>query len=235
MTPAGEQLFQSLETGFGNLENGVEIITQLREEPRGTVRINASRQAIEFLLLPKLITLRNDYPGIEVEFIENNTFVDIVKERYDAGVRYGNTVDDGMISVRIGPNVQMAVVASPDFLQRYGQPSHPSKLVDFPCIGYRLSDGSSWPWEFNDGDRYIKHKPQGGWQFNDASTIIQAATLGCGLAYEAEDLMQEELRTGKLVKIFEQYCITFSGFHLYFPDRKVSNALRIIIEILKVR
>lgn len=234
MTPAGEQLFLSLEKGFGNLENGWELITQLREDPSGIVRINASRQAIESLLLPKLISLRNDYPRIELELVENNTFVDIVKERYDAGVRYGNTVDEGMVAVRIGPNVQMAVVASPEFLKKYGYPAHPCDLTRFPCIGYRISDGSAWSWEFNDGDRYIKHKPQGGWLFNDASTIIQAAVLGCGLAYEAEDLMQEELQSRKLIKIFEQYCTTFTGYHLYYPHRKVSTALRIIIETLKV-
>ncbi len=121
------------------------LLNQLREKPAGTVRINGSRQAIEQVLLPRLQSLRDAYPDIALELIENNTFVDIVKERYDAGVRYGSMVNEDMVSVRIGPDVPMRVVGSPNFSSAsMGSPHIPANSISIPCIGYRMSDGSPW-------------------------------------------------------------------------------------------
>lgn len=233
LTSAGEKLLRSLDQGFGQLENGWMLLNQLREKPAGTVRINGSRQAIEQVLLPRLQSLRDAYPDIALELIENNTFVDIVKERYDAGVRYGSMVNEDMVSVRIGPDVPMRVVGSPNFLRQHGIPAHPRELDKYPCIGYRMSDGSPWGWEMHDGDRLYRHNPAGGWVFSDAGTVIKAATLGVGLAYEAADLMQDELASGRLIPVLENYSHTFPGFHIYYPHRNVSSALRVIIDILR--
>ncbi|WP_264768550.1 LysR substrate-binding domain-containing protein, partial [Klebsiella pneumoniae] len=103
-----------------------------------------------------------------------------MKERYDAGVRYGSMVNEDMVSVRIGPDVPMRVVGSPNFLRQHGIPAHPRELDKYPCIGYRMSDGSPWGWEMHDGDRLYRHNPAGGWVFSDAGTVIKAATLGVG-------------------------------------------------------
>jgi DNA-binding transcriptional LysR family regulator len=220
LTSAGEKLLRSLDQGFGQLENGWMLLNQLREKPAGTVRINGSRQAIEQVLLPRLQSLRDAYPDIALELIENNTFVDIVKERYDAGVRYGSMVNEDMVSVRIGPDVPMRVVGSPNFLRQHGIPAHPRELDKYPCIGYRMSDGSPWGWEMHDGDRLYRHNPAGGWVFSDAGTVIKAATLGVGLAYEAADLMQDELASGRLIPVLENYSHTFPGFiSLSAPER----------------
>lgn len=234
LTAAGEQLYLTLEQGFGQVDSGWSMLHYLRETPNGTVRINASRQAIEHLLLPKLASFGQDYPEINLELIENNHFVDIIQDRFDAGVRYGNAVSDDMVATRIGPDVQMALVASSKFFSTHGIPTHPNDLRSYPCIGYQLSDGSAYQWDFHDGNRVIRHTPKCRWLFSDATTIIQAAKMGLGLAYEAEDLVRTELENGELVRVMQQYSHTFLGFHLYYPHRNVSPALRLVIQILKI-
>ena len=234
LTAAGERLYRLATQGFEQLESGWALMDYLRETPGGTVRINASRQAIEQVLLPKLAPFGQQYPDIRLALIENNQFVDIVQAQFDAGVRYGNTVADDMVAVRIGPDVQMALVATPEFFARHGQPRGLDDLGRFPSLGYQLSDGSVYAWEFKDGDRTIRHKPQVQWVFSDSATLVQAAELGLVLVYEAEDLMQPALQSGRLLRVLPQYSIGFTGFHLYYPHRQVSPALRLVVEALRI-
>ena len=236
VTEAGERLRQTISPNFDQIDNELSFLTKLRDTPAGTVRINASSHAIRHILLPKLNYLTQLYPDVNIELTANSGMVDIVAERFDAGVRFGSRVADGMIAVRIGQDVKMAVVATPQYFEKYGMPQTPQELTKYPCIGFRLTtQGGIYAWEFAKDGLEIKIKIQGQWVFNESYHIVDAVRLGVGLAYIPEELVQQDLEQGLLVKVLEAYSITFQGYHLYYPHRRQqAPALKLVIDTLRL-
>jgi DNA-binding transcriptional LysR family regulator len=234
LTQAGEQLFRSAQASFQSIDQGLAMLAHFRDTPSGTVRINASQHAIDKVLLPKLAIFRQRYPDIRLELMSESRFVDIIAEQFDAGIRLGSDVEEGMIAVRITPDMEMAAVATPEHFSRYGFPQSPTDLVVHPCIAYQFSDGSLYQWELWDEGKLLKHKPQGQWVFSDSYMEAAAAKLGLGLAYVPEELVAEDLERGNLIRVLKMYSHRFPGLHLYYPHRNVSPALRMVIETLKL-
>lgn len=234
LTQAGEQLYQTTESGFDALNMGLATLEHYRQTPSGTVRINASQHAIEKCLLPKLAIFKQRYPDIRLELMNENRFVDIIAERFDAGIRLGSVVSNGMIAVRITPDMEMAVVATPEHFRRYGFPQTPADLVTHPCIAYQFGDGSLYQWELAQDNKKITHRPQGQWVFSDSYMEAEAARSGLGLAYVPEELVRDDIRRGGLIRVMQQYSICLDGLFLYYPHRNVSPALRVVIDTLKI-
>lgn len=234
LTQAGEQLYRTVESGFDALDAGLATLEHYRQTPSGTVRINASQHAIDKVLLPKLAVFKQRYPDIKLELISESRFVDIIAERFDAGVRLGPEVSGGMVAVRITPDMEMAVVGAPDHFRRYGFPQTPEELKAHPCIAYQFADGSLYPWELNVDDKIITHAPQGQWAFADSYMEAKAARLGLGLAYVPEELVADDLANGTLIRVLQRYSLRMEGSFLYYPHRNVSPALRAVIDTLKI-
>lgn len=192
LTQAGEQLYHNVESGFDALDMGLATLAHYRQTPSGTVRINASQHAIDKVLLPKLAVFKQRYPDIRLELISESRFVDIIAQRFDAGVRLGPEVGSGMIAVRISPDMEMAVVGTPEHFRRYGFPQTPADLVAHPCIAYQFGDGSLYAWNLMWMAK-ITHPPQGQWAFADSYMEAKAARLGLGLAYVPEELITDDL------------------------------------------
>ncbi|MBP2835286.1 LysR family transcriptional regulator [Dickeya parazeae] len=234
LTQAGEQLYRTTLTGFDSLDLGLATLAHFRDTPSGTVRINASQHAIDKVLLPKLATFRLHYPDIRLELISESRFVNIIDERFDAGIRLGPEVHEGMIAVQITPDMEMVVVATPDHFRHYGFPQTPADLVVHPCIAYQFADGSLYQWELWQDGKPLRHKPQGQWVFSDSYMEAAAARLGLGLAYVPEELVTPDLEQGTLIRVLQRYSHRLAGLHLYYPHRNVSPALRMVIDALKL-
>ena len=235
-TEAGDKLRQTIGASFDHIDNELSLLSKLRDTPAGNVRINASHHAIRYVLLPKLKQLTQLYPDINIELTANNGMVDIVAERFDAGVRFGSRVAEGMIAVRISSDVKMVVVASPEYLALKGIPEKPQDLIQHNCIGYRLStQGGLYQWEFLVEGIETKIKVSGQWVFNDSELIADAVLAGEGIAYIPEELIQDSLLQGKLIKVLDEYAIAYPGFHLYYPHRRQqSPALKLVIDTLRI-
>ncbi|AFJ48672.1 LysR family transcriptional regulator [Shimwellia blattae] len=234
LTQAGEQLYRTTESGFNALDSGLATLAYYRNTPSGTVRINASQHAIDKILLPKLAVFKQRYPDIRLELISENRFVDIIAQRFDAGVRLGPEVGGGMVAVRITPDMEMAVVGTPDHFRRYGFPQTPADLVVHPCIAYQFADGSLYQWELSQNGKHITHHPQGQWALSDSYMEVAAARAGLGLAYVPEDLVAGDIAQGTLIRVLQRYSLKLEGSYLYYPHRNVSPALRAVIDTLKI-
>ncbi|ROP61747.1 LysR family transcriptional regulator [Enterobacter sp. BIGb0383] len=234
LTQAGEQLYQTTLSGFDALDSGLATLEHYRQTPSGTVRINASQHAIDKCLLPKLAVFKQRYPDIRLELMNESRFVDIIAERFDAGVRLGPEVGNGMIAVRITPDMEMAVVATPEHFRRYGFPQTPADLAVHPCIAYQFGDGSLYPWELTQDDKKVTHRPQGQWVFSDSYMEAEAARLGLGLAYVPVELVADDLDRGGLIRVMQRYSLRMEGLFLYYPHRNVSPALRVVIDTLRI-
>ncbi|AXA38513.1 LysR family transcriptional regulator [Rhizobium leguminosarum] len=236
-TEAGERLLVSIGPRLDEIESELAALSAFREKPAGTIRINAGEHAADAVLWPALEKLLPDYPDINVEIIVDYGLTDIVAERYDAGVRLGEQVAKDMIAVRIGPDMRMAVVGTPAYFATRPKPLTPQDLTDHNCMNLRLPTyGSVYAWEFEKEGRELRVRVEGQLVFNNIALRLNAALAGLGLAYMPEDLVEAHLADGRLVRVLEDWCLPFSGYHLYYPSRRhTSPAFALVVDALRYR
>ncbi|WHO71159.1 LysR family transcriptional regulator [Rhizobium sp. BT03] len=236
-TEAGERLIVSIGPRLDEIESELAALSAFREKPAGTIRINAGEHAANAVLWPALAKLLPEYPDINVEIIVDYGLTDIVAERYDAGVRLGEQVAKDMIAVRIGPDMRMAVVGAPAYFDTRPKPLTPQDLTDHNCINLRLPTyGSVYAWEFEKDGRELRVRVEGQLVFNNIALRLNAVLAGLGLAYMPENLVEAHLADGRLVRVLEDWCLPYSGYHLYYPSRRhTSPAFALVVDALRYR
>lgn len=235
LTKAGEQLMLCAAPRIEEIEATIADLKEMREKPAGTIRITTSDHAANMILLPKLAKLLPKHPDIKVEIIIDYGLTDIVAERYDAGVRYGEQVEKDMIAVRIGPDTRMAAVASPAYFSRHKKPATPHDLTEHNCINIRLPTyGGLYAWEFEKGGREVNVRVDGQFIFNGVTQVVNAALSGLGMAYVPEELVSSLIAKRRLVRVLENWCPSFPGFYLYYPSRRQhSQAFALLVDALR--
>lgn len=235
-TAAGERLLQAIGHRFDEIEAELDELTEMRDKPAGTVRITCGDHVLRATLLPKLAPLLREYPDIKMEFDVNYGFRDIVADRFDAGVRLGDTIDKDMIAVPIGPQLRMAAAASPAYFEAFQKPKKPSDLVKHKCINMRLqSSGGLYAWEFQRRSHQLNVRVDGQLVFNTSPNIVDAALAGLGMAFLPEEEFAPHIEEGRLIRVLEDWCAPFSGYHLYYPSRRQpSPAFSLVVKALRV-
>lgn len=234
-TPAGERLMQAIGNRFDEIEAELDALTELRDKPAGTVRITCGDHVLHSVLLPKLAPLLREYPDIKLEFDVNYGFRDIVADRFNAGVRLGKTIDKDMIAVPIGPPMRLAVVASPDYFKAKGKPKVPQDLMEHQCINQRMqSSGGLYVWDFERRGKQMNVRVDGQLIFNTTQPQVDAALTGLGITLLPEDELMPYLEEGRLLRVLEDWCPKFEGYHLYYPSRRQpSPAFTLVVQALR--
>lgn len=234
-TEAGERLLLAVGPKFDEIDLELAALNALKDKPAGRIRITAAEHAAQTVLWPRLASFLPGHPDIKVEITTDYGLRDIVADRYDAGVRLGEQVAKDMIAVRLGPDLCMAVVGAPSYLADRPAPDIPQDLVGHVCINLRLPTyGSLLAWEFEKNGRDLRVHVEGQLTFNTSGQILDAALLGFGLAYLPEDMVAAHLIEGRLVRVLEDWCAPFQGYHLYYPNsRQTSPAFRLLVEALR--
>lgn len=234
-TEAGERLMHSIAPLFEQISAELEALGELRDKPSGTIRVSCTDDQIELCIRPMLAQFLQDYPDITLEFYVDYGFTNVVKERFDAGIRLGESISKDMIAVRIGPDWRLAVVASPGYFARHPAPATPHQLTEHTCINIRhQSAGAIYAWEFAHKGQDFSVKVDGQLVFNSIMHVLNAAVDGIGVAYVPEQLVAPYLADGRLVEVLSDWCPTFQGYHLYYPNRRQgSAAFAAFVETLK--
>ncbi|CAM3575778.1 HTH-type transcriptional regulator PgrR [Klebsiella spallanzanii] len=236
VTAAGERLLQSVGHRIDEIEAELDMLTALRDKPAGTVRITCGPNVLKTTLLPKLTPLLREYPDIHIEFDANHGFRDIVADRFDAGVRLGDTIDKDMIAVPIGPKLRMAAVASPEYFARCTAPQTPRDLMQHCCINERMvQSGKIYAWEFEQENGKFHVRVEGQLTFNTSEHVVDAALAGLGIAFLPEEEFGTHLQEGKLIRVLKEWCRPFPGYYLYYPSRKQpSPAFSLVVDALRI-
>ena len=236
-TEAGERLLRAVGPRFADIDDELEAVTALREKPVGTIRLTATENAASSVLWPTLVRFLPKYPEIKVEIVIDYGLTDIVAQRFDAGVRPGETVANGMISVRIAPDMRMAVVGAPAYFAEHKPPKAPQDLTNHICINLRLpTHGGLYAWEFEKHGREMNVRVDGQLILGTATFMLKAARAGFGLAYLPEEEVRSDLESGRLVRVLADWCPPFSGYHLYYPSRRQpTQAFALLVEALRYR
>ncbi|MGO6718043.1 LysR family transcriptional regulator [Rhizobium ruizarguesonis] len=237
VTDAGERLLHSIEPHFDGIDTALAALTELRDKPAGTVRITAGEHPTTSILWPAIERLLPEYPDIKFEITVDGALTDIVAERYDAGIRLGEQLNADMIAVRIGPEMRMVVVGSPDYFARHPKPSTPQDLTAHACINLRLPTyGGYLVWEFEKDGREVRVRVDGPLAFNTTQMVMRAALGGVGLAYLFEDHARDEIESGRLVTVLDDWNPLFDGYFLYYPSRRqMSPAFSVLVDALRYR
>lgn len=236
-TEAGEILLRSLRPALDEISSGVTAAGALGGRPSGTLRLTATRHAVSSVIMPVLPAFLASHPEIRVDLIVDETLTDIVANRIDAGIRFGDLVEKDMIAVRVGPDMQMAVVGAPAYFAAHPEPKTPRDLAGHHCINYRLGrSGGLYAWDFQENGRPFEVRVEGALIVNNGDLIREAALAGLGLAYVYENEITADIAAGRLARILEPWCPAFPGYYLYHPSRRQTPpTLAALIAALRYR
>jgi len=234
LTEAGERLLQAVRPALDEIDTQVTALGELRDKPSGNIRITSSQHAADTILWPVIERLMAQYPDINVEVSVDMRLRDIVADRFDAGVRLGEQVAKDMIAVRIGPDLRMAMVASPDYLARRGTPLTPQDLTGHDGVNFRQPTlGGLYAWELEKDGRELNVRVESRLTSNDYGLLLKAALGGLGIAFVLEEGVREHLASGRLVSLLDDWCPPFPGYHLYYPSRRHSAAFALFIDAIR--
>lgn len=234
-TEAGQRLLDALRPAFDQIETELASLNELREKPAGTIRISTSEHAASTILWPVLNQFLARYPDVHLELAVDSALTDIVTQRFDAGVRLGEHLARDMVAVRIGPDLRMAVVGAPSYFEKRPKPKRPQDLTGHACINLRQSTlGGLYAWEFEKDRRELNVRVDGSLIFNDMRLVQRAAIDGHGLAFVMEDQASSAIADGRLLRVLEDWCAPFAGYHLYYPSRRQPTpAFALLVEALR--
>lgn len=235
LTEAGEAYLARIGPALGQVIEAGEDLNVLQGRPSGTLRLNAARISTAMVLQPLLAGFLRENPHLQLELTNDEGFVDIVEKGFDAGVRMGESLHRDMIAVPLGGPVTVAVVASPEYLQRFAAPRHPDELVHHNCVRFRFAaTGAIYKWEFQVDERMVEYEVKGNLTISDTLFSLDAALEGVGLAYTFEPLARPYIRDKRLKRVLTAYSPTFPGFYLYYPSRRNQPMkLKALIEYAK--
>lgn len=234
-TEAGALLLERLRPALSQVTGALDVLNDLRGKPRGTLRLNVPVVAARFFLQPLVDRFLAAYPDIVLELVVDNNFIDIVASGCDAGIRYGERLEQDMIAIPIGPRIQrFAVAAAPSYLARRGVPVHPRELLQHACLRGRFLSGSVYPWEFERDGQSLTVDVGGPLVVTPtaADLAVSAAVAGHGVIYLFEEWLAPYLASGQLVPVLTDWWLSFPGPFLYYSGRRhVPAPLRAFIDM----
>jgi DNA-binding transcriptional LysR family regulator len=234
LTEAGERLFDRIRPAFLDIDAALDDLDTFRGQPYGKLRINAPRAAAKLVLLPIVSRFLKAHPSVEVDIVIDDALIDMVSSGFDAGIRFGESIAADMIAIPIGPRHSFAVVGTPGYFEGRGRPQTPHDLKDHVCIRFRFAGGAFYHWEFERGGIELEIEVRGPLTLGDQDIMRDAVLQGDGLGYLFEDQVRDEIETGKLVRVLEDWCPYYPSFFLYYPSRRqLPTALRAFIDFVK--
>lgn len=234
-TPEGERVLERIAPHIAEIEEELEALIEMKDRPAGTIRITTTDYAANTVIWPKLAPVLRHYPDLKVEIVTDYGLTDIVAEKFDAGVRLGEQVSEGMIAVRIGPDFRMLAVGAPSYFEGRDLPRTPQDLTDHVCINLRLpTHGGLYAWEFEKDGRELRVRVDGQLTFNAIGPVVEAALAGYGLGYVPESLVRKHIDDGRLLQVLDDWTPPFPGYYLYYPHRRqASPAFAVILGALR--
>jgi len=233
-TEAGERLLLQIGPHLEEIENALRILSEPSDSPAGKVRLTATEFAAQSVLWPAIAAMLPRYPKIKVEiFID----FDLFSDRIDAGVRQGGSVEKGMVAVPISPPSRMAVVGAPKYFEGQSMPIVPQDLTAHECINLRMTQRrDQYVWDFEKKKEKLNVRVDGRLVFNSSALMLSAALDGFGLIYLDELQVEPYLKTGQLIRVLDDWCQPFPGYHLYYhSDSQPTPAFAAVIEALRYR
>jgi DNA-binding transcriptional LysR family regulator len=235
-TEAGARLLERLTPALTNIKAALDQVQEKEGVPAGTLRINAPQPAIDLVLAPMVGAFLDAHPRVRLEIVAETSFIDIVEQGFDAGIRWGEHLAQDVIAVPLGPPQRFVLVAAPALLAAHGRPKHPRDLLTMPCIRQRFPSGVVPTWEFERGGEELRIDPAARLVSTNIALQRQAAIDGVGFWATFDGYVEADIASGTLRSVLDEWCPSFPGPFLYYPgNRHVPSALRAFIDFARAR
>ncbi len=219
-TEAGERLLAQVGPALGEISMALDGVGRLRERPAGRLRLVMPRLAAVTVLSPQLARFTREYPDVVLDVTTDDSLIDIVAARFDAGIHIGEFIQRDMIAVRVSADHRPAIVGAPAYFKTHPKPRKPQDLVQHRCIGCRVGNAGLYRWEFEKGSQSVAVDVNGPVVLDDVELMVRAALDGVGLAFALEEQVASQLAKRRLVRVLEDWCPPFPGYFIYYPSRR---------------
>ena len=234
LTVAGEELLAAIADPFRQIDNAIDVLNRFRASPAGRIRLNVLDQAATYLLAPVMPVFFDRYPDVEIDISVTNSLVDVVDGGFDAGIRYGGTVPEDMIALRLSADIRWVVAGAPAYFERFGVPNHPEDLLAHRCVQIRLGDDRIYRWEFDRGAETLTLAVPGALTIDDGGTALAMARHGAALIYSTEHGIADAVARGELRVVLQDWASMGPGMHIYSPSRRqLPVPLRLLIDLIR--
>ena len=234
LTDAGRLFIQHVAPSLQDLHAALETVREQRETPSGTIRINAAPFAARAIISPLVLEFVRRYPDMNVDIVTEGRMIDIVRDGFDLGIRVAGLVPSDMIAVSLGRPQRHAVVGSPAYFERHCVPVVPPDLLTHKCIRVRLPDGSTYRWRFEKDGEQVQIDVEGQISLDEASLTRAAVLAGAGIGYLFEQDILPEIKTGRVIRVLEDWTPPYPGLCLYYPGRRnLSAGVRAFLELAR--
>jgi len=232
LTEAGERLYASVRPALDEVRAAVAAVGELGDQPRGTLRVHTASAAETLVGEPLVAGFLSQHPYVQLDLVVSDAPVDIVAEGYDAGIQLGEVIDKDMIAVPVTGDLRLAVVGAPSYFARRGRPTHPRELTQHECLNWHpTTESPPYRWEFTENGRNFSVAVPARVLSTDAALNRRLAIAGLGITMAYEGHVRGPLADGQLVSVLKEFCAPFSGYYLYYPQRRsASRALQALVE-----
>ncbi len=234
VTEAGQLLHERTLDSISELSLAFESVSDLSREPTGTVRVTMPRFVYEYLIEPIYAEFCQQYPHIQLEISVSDATINILREHFDLGIRFGDKVEEGMAARPLTASMKQALFASPAYVERHGQPTCPNDLKHHKLIQYRfISSNQIAPLLLNKQGEKLSVEMPIAMIVNDTNLMVDAALKGLGIGRLVEPMVQSHIANKQLVPILEDYWYPYSGLYVYFhKNTQKAKRVRVFIDFL---
>jgi DNA-binding transcriptional LysR family regulator len=234
LTAEGAQYFERCRRVLVELEAASAELSQTVAKPQGRLRIGLPMIAKPFL--PIFGEFRRAYPAVQLDLEFSDRLVDVIPEGFDAVIRTGVPKDSGLSFKPLG-SFRMVAVGSPEYFARQGTPETPEDLLGHDCIHFRFpNSGKLQSWAFVRGDQPVDLELPQSMICNTVEGRVCFALQGLGITYLGDFIIREELQSGQLIRVLEDYIPARGDFNLLWPSgRQIAPKLRVFIDFLSAR
>lgn len=234
LTEIGQAFYERCARIVADVEEAERAVGDLHGAPRGRLRVNAPVSFGRLHLAAAIVAFIERYPAIEIDVDLNDRYVDLLEDGYDLAVRVGRLRDSSLVARKLAPS-RRAVVASPDYLERYGTPQTPADLAQHNCLLY-TNIPTAEQWQFADGDGAYSVKVSGRMRANNGDLACAAAVAGLGIAVLPTFLCGAALGAGDLTALNLPLKTTETGVYAVYPqNRHLSSKVRAFVDFLAAR
>lgn len=234
LTEAGHQLHERTHSVISELEQALESVRDLSEEPSGKVRVTLPRFIYHLFLQPIYAEFCERYPKIELEISLSDAVVNIISEGFDVGIRLGDRIDEGMVAKRLSPPMKEALFASDQYIERYGMPAKLEDLKHHKLVQYRfIASNQLAPLDLVENGEIVRIEMPVALIVNDTEALVDAAKRGLGIGRMVEPVVKNEIELGIVKPVLRKHWCPYPEYYAYFAQHsQKARRIRVFLDFL---